>query len=365
MRENELEYALRMLRGAQCLEDIFGASPDPEQIQRNYRMLVKSIHPDLHGDASPEERREAEDGFKLLAEYYEKAQKSLEAGMYGRKIPLDSQTGTLFSLTVDSVQYTAQLLLALGEVSKVFAGFAQREDGSREQVIIKLSTGDSFSEIRANNILLRREAEALKALRQGSDDPNLAHLPRHLAQFQTGDRALANIQSFCPGYDFYDIRDNANHLDGVEARHLFWILSRCLTTLGYVHRKGYIHGNLEPSHIIVNPPNHNVCIIDWCYALRELESFRACTEGYSAPEVENGQPPTPSSDIYSLGKSVIFLAGEEAGVRRLPEQLQKVLQWMTLPSAVQRPRDALELNEYLSRLRRELYGRHDFIVFPY
>lgn len=368
MHQSELGYAQTIMRSAECLEDVFGASPDVQQIAKNYRLLAKCFHPDRYTAAGDDERQCAEDAFKLLTSYYEKARSCAERGIYGKRLPLHKQmepVRPLFSMRINGTAYQADTLFAEGEVSNVYTGTAHPPDGEKIRIVMKISFGDTASERHANNAFIRREAETLQALYRDSSDSNLVHLPRHLAHFQTDERALGSILTFCEGYDCYEIRRNPNHVNGVEAKHLFWILSRCLTTLGYVHGRGFIHGNIEPGHIIVNPPNHNVCLIDWCYSLREHEVFRAFVPEFSSPEVRDRSTPTPSSDLYSLGKSLLFLAGDEAAQQRLPIELLKLMQWMTLPSIIQRPRDALELNRYLMDIRSKIYGQHGFVVFPY
>ena len=366
MELTELSRALGQLEQAQCLEDIFGSAPDEEQVKKRYRVLAMSLHPDGYARADREVQRQAEEGFKLLADAYEKALSAIETGLYGKRAPLSGSHAAAVLFTVESggAVYTAETLLAEGEVSNVYVGYRRDPDGGKSPVCFKLSFGESPAEIRSNNLMLRRESDSLKKLWAVPGNPNLSHLPQLLAQFQSSDRALGNILSLCKGLDCCEIRRNPLYTAGVPAVHLFWILSRCLTTLGYVHGKGLIHGNIEPAHLVINPVNHNVSLIDWCYSLGDGDAVRAYTEGFSPPEVESRLSPTPSADIYSLGKTILFLAGDGDGRPRLPEGLEKLLQGMTLESVMQRPRNALELNEYVKKLRVSLYGDQGFVPFP-
>ena len=74
-----------------------------------------------------------------------------------------------------------------------------------------------------------------------------------------------------------------------------------------MHGAGIVHGDLKPGNVRVYDDGH-VCILDVESALVDWQHMPATTrarvthtEGYAAPEVEEGVDCTPASDVYSLG----------------------------------------------------------------
>jgi hypothetical protein len=85
------------------------------------------------------------------------------------------------------------------------------------------------------------------------------------------------------------------------------------------HRVGVVHGDLRPDSIVV-PPTGEPRIGDFGLAGISGPTVAQATDpqqlAHVAPELLEGQPPTPSSDVYALG-SVMYtlLGGEPAFVR--------------------------------------------------
>jgi len=161
-----------------------------------------------------------------------------------------------------------------------------------------------------------------------------------------------------------------------------WIVRQIAEGLAATHRAGWLHADLKPSNLMVNPEGH-VTIIDFGFARR----FAECTGDhrdvvgtldYMAPEWIFGQVSVgPRSDLYSLG--VIFfemLAGqrpysirslrEAARVHRqrnVPEirrlnpavshEVSRLIRQMISPLPERRPSSAAEVAERLVALEIE------------
>lgn len=76
--------------------------------------------------------------------------------------------------------------------------------------------------------------------------------------------------------------------------------------LDFAHRKGFIHGDLQPRNILVTPEGQIKLTDFWVsnaiassQAIRTNAMMRSVH--YMAPEVAEGKPATPAADIYSLG----------------------------------------------------------------
>jgi len=74
--------------------------------------------------------------------------------------------------------------------------------------------------------------------------------------------------------------------------------------VGYAHRNGIVHGDLKPQNILVSRSGE-VKVVDFGIAAtlwsRDPDRTTWATPQYLSPEQAAGQPPTPASDVYSLG----------------------------------------------------------------
>ena len=262
-------------------------------------------------------------------------------------------------MNVGEAQYQVSSTIAPGDLSTVYGG-CRTSDGARVAVKVVDDPADNDSmqaEVRALRLLLSEQT------------PQKKHLPVVLDHFRTNSGRAGTVFEHLDGYDLTTLRDKLP--DGVPARHMIWLMRRCLSVLGLAHSRGVIHGNVDPAHIVVRPKDHNVWLIDWCYSIvnpaKTGESFRCLNEEYSAPEVADKRPPLPSADLYSLGKCMLFAAGGDPATGALPasldERLQRFIKFLVVPSALGRPQDAWALYAQLDKLREQIYGRFQFEPF--
>jgi serine/threonine-protein kinase len=89
------------------------------------------------------------------------------------------------------------------------------------------------------------------------------------------------------------------------------ILRDCLAALAALHRDGITHGDLKPSNVMLKRTGSaKVVDIGSAADLRSAEGRRAWSPLYAAPEVLDGAPVTPQSDLASLGYVLVeMLAG--------------------------------------------------------
>ena len=235
-------------------------------------------------------------------------------------------------------------------------------DEAETPVVLKIAANAD------DNDLLRTESRTL--LLMSADAGRYAkHLPELLDQFHTSDGRQGNVLGRLDGHDLISVRQK--YPNGVPERHVIWIFRRALSVLGFAHSRGIIHGNIEPSHLMLRPADHNVWLIDWCYAVfepaRTGQGFRVVNEVYSAPEVSQRKPPLPSADLFSLGLSMIYLIGGEPRTRTIPngvnEPLRRLIEFFVLDSPLGRAQDAWEMYNRLDELRRQQFGEHEFIPF--
>ncbi|MBC7973778.1 MAG: hypothetical protein H7138_02250, partial [Myxococcales bacterium] len=147
-----------------------------------------------------------------------------------------------------------------------------------------------------------------------------------------------------------------------------WVLRRALAALGWAHKNGILHGNVDPAHILVRPHDHMLWLVDWCWAVvnpaKTGQGFGAINEIYSPPEVAARGNPTPASDIYALGKCAIHVVGGDPATKSLPDmdpKLARFLRYLCVESQAGRPQDAWELYLQIDRIRTQIWGPHTFV----
>lgn len=83
------------------------------------------------------------------------------------------------------------------------------------------------------------------------------------------------------------------------ARQLVDAVSHC-------HSRGVVHADIKPANFQISPENHltlfDFGISRWLYqpSMTFNDMIRACSCRYAAPELFNEQPPTISSDLFSV-----------------------------------------------------------------
>jgi class 3 adenylate cyclase/tetratricopeptide (TPR) repeat protein len=130
----------------------------------------------------------------------------------------------------------------------------------------------------------------------------------------------------------------------------------------HAHDPPVVHGNLEPSDFILTPFGQVVLVgVNFFGSEPEAESPTAVSEGYRAPEVASGEPPTPASDVYSLAATAFTLltgrapAPGHATWEGLPKGQAWMVEWAIRrglsPDPAARPRSP---REFVGRLRARL-----------
>jgi hypothetical protein len=330
----------------------FGAVPPPGGLVGEARWAPVPLHP-----LTPAEATDAAPALHALVDRAN-AKKSLPPPISSAPVRF-----TRFTIETDEAAYDVDAVLAEGEIATVYAA-ERRSD--RAPAVVKVVADP------ADGDLLAAEARALRLL-SAEDAPQRKHLPRVLGRFRTNDDRAGTVFERIDGIDLSTLRERlrARGLPGVPPRHLLWLMRRCLSVLGWAHKHGVIHGNLDPAHVLVRPRDHNVWLVDWCWSIvdpaRTGESFRCLNAEYGPPEALEKKPPLPSADLYSLGKVLIFAAGGDPRTNALPEcidpRMARFLGFLVVESPLGRAQDAWELYARADRLRKELYGEHEFVPF--
>lgn len=106
------------------------------------------------------------------------------------------------------------------------------------------------------------------------------------------------------------------------------VLGRLLRALRVLHHRGIVHNDIKPSNILLEPDRHGVVLVDFGVSTvrpRRGSSAPGFSDLFAAPEVIEGRPPLPESDLYSLALSVLTALGGDPSRRILPEGVPEPL----------------------------------------
>ncbi|MSP17025.1 MAG: hypothetical protein EXR73_10505 [Myxococcales bacterium] len=266
-----------------------------------------------------------------------------------------------FTVRTDTAAYHVTETLAHGDIATVYGGRI-----ATTNVDVALKVADQASD----NDLLQHETRVL-GLVLAKPHKTAIHFVAPRDQFRTGDGRLGTVFDRLDGLDLTAIRDvfRGRGEPGLPAKHVVWILRRALAALGWAHQQGILHGNLDPSHILVRGRDHMVWLVDWCWAVvnpaQTGATFKAMNESFGPPEVAARGKPTPASDLYALGKCAIHVLGGDPATKTMPEgiepKLARFVRYLAVESQGGRAQDAWEQYTLLEKIREQIWGKHEFV----
>jgi hypothetical protein len=152
-----------------------------------------------------------------------------------------------------------------------------------------------------------------------------------------------------------------------------WMWRRLLIVLGFAHACGVIHGAVLPTHVLIQPEQHGLALVDWSYAVSDPEMgehIPAISSAYQAwypPEVLAKETPTTSTDLYMGAACMLYLLGGDpvTGVvpESTPQRIQSFFRGVALKKPAQRPQNALALLDEFNDLIQQLWGPRAFRAF--
>lgn len=241
---------------------------------------------------------------------------------------------------------------------------------------------------RARNVKLEREC-ALKVL----SPQILSDTVDYIARFENEGRAAASLvhphivtthaigtsgrhrfleMEYVPGQSLQQEIDQKGPLGPLRATQMAVGIAEGLSA---AHRLGIIHRDLKPDNVLVTPSGHpkiaDFGLAKQVHARTPRNVKLAGTPHFMAPEVLNGQPATPASDVFALGvcyyvmltgkmpfvgrnlNALIncILSGEYPGVRRvnpdIPLEMAEAISLLLAPDPEHRPIDGLGASQLL------------------
>ena len=215
--------------------------------------------------------------------------------------------------------------------------------GNRYRILEKVGSGGMASVYRARDTMLERDV-ALKVLHEVFSEEedfrerfrqearaaaNLSH-PNIVTVYDFGfdEGQLFIVMEYVPGADLKTIIRRRGRFDVKSA---IAIMVQACAGIGYAHRAGLVHCDVKPHNFLVTP-DERVKVTDFGIA-RALSSIRTEEQSdvvwgspqYIAPEQAAGYPPSPASDVYSLGVILYeLLSGTLPFMGSTPEELARL-----------------------------------------
>jgi serine/threonine protein kinase len=144
-----------------------------------------------------------------------------------------------------------------------------------------------------------------------------------------------------------------------------WAIERLLAALYFCHDNGVIHGDIKPENIFVEPKKHDIKLIDFGLATYRPKAGTkpvGYTPRYAAPELRDGKPPIPETDLYGAGIALTYALTGDVEEKRFPKgtptQLIDFANALTRYDPTARPRwETDNPIRKLSDIRFEEFGR--------
>ncbi len=324
--------AVEALRAARTPQDLFG--DDRRDGARVYRALAKLVHPDRVGST---ESAAATVAFERLT--------TLWSRFHGDTVPIVTRAAT----------YRVGARVAVDELAEY-----RDAHTDTEPVLFKVARRAT------DNDLFRREATALRRIARGVPERLRAYLPQirdaftHRDQSTGVDRA---VNVFDPLSGFVSLASVRSAFPaGIDARDAAWMWRRLLVALGIAHRAGVVHGAVVPDNVLIQPEQHGLVLVNWCYAAvgpaDVVPALIARYRDWYAPEIAAHGEPTPGSDVYLAARCLEALLGDRA-----PTAIRQFVLGCVRPTPAARPDDAWNLLAEFDGLLEKLYGPRQFRPF--
>src|SRR3984893_3684101 len=202
-------------------------------------------------------------------------------------------------------QYEVLGCLAHGGLGWIY--LAKDHNVSDRWVVLKglLNTGDADP---------MAAARAQRQFLAEVEHPNIVRIYNFVqhADRRTGELAGYIVMEYVGGKSLKQILVDARQAGGsVPVSHALAYDIEVLPALGYLHDRGMVYCDFKPDNVIQT--EEQLKLIDMG-GVRRIDSDEAIygTVGYQAPEIE-ADGPTPSSDLYTVGRALAVLSFEFKG----------------------------------------------------
>jgi hypothetical protein len=277
-------------------------------------------------------------------------------------------------ITTNGRTYRILDRIAIGSICAVYR--CRFKDAATEvEAIVKIARDAR------TNALLVNEAAVLRQLHAADGAARFTpFLPAVEASFSYGDdpsspprqvnvlRMHEEIRSPDELYALSEIRDQ--YPTGLDGRDVAWMWRRLLSILGFAHAQSVVHGAVLPPHVLIEPREHKLMLIDWCCAVADAQNNRhpltIISGGHASWYKRQGAtktPPTPELDIAFGVRCMIELLGGDPVSADFPPTVDPALKryFQRCLGGGSGPRlDAWKLLDDFDHLIEALWGARQF-----
>ncbi len=254
--------------------------------------------------------------------------------------------------------YEIASLLASGDVADVY-----RATSEGKAYLLKCSR------VREGAGMLAHEADVLTEILQHAATTSYGYFfPTLCESFPVRDGLQKRINVFTADPGFYTLEQVHERYPALEGRHLAWIFKRLLSTLGFAHRFGFVHGAVLPCHVLVHAEGHGLQLVGWGQSVRDGEVIRygsAEHHHWYPMEVTRKDLASSSTDIFMAAKCMVYLAGGDLASGQfpaaVPPELARIFRVCLLEGPRMRPGDAWELHDEFDEVLKALYGPPKYV----
>ncbi|WP_055556713.1 protein kinase domain-containing protein [Streptomyces kanamyceticus] len=174
----------------------------------------------------------------------------------------------------------------------------------------------------------------------------LRTLGRPHVAYGTWDRGTFSVQPWYDGVALWPLWEYRRK--GPQAPIDYGTAAQCVEALDRLHSDGWVHGDMQPAHLIVD--GGSIHLIDLAFArggrVDSLYDFPypGCLVHYEPPEISRAvlatgtATPSPAADVYALGASLLISA---TGIRAMeyPDHAEREEQRQAVVDNKRRPFD--------------------------
>jgi hypothetical protein len=154
---------------------------------------------------------------------------------------------------------------------------------------------------------------------------------------------------------------------GLDPKDAAWIWRRLIAQALAGQVLGVVHGAIVPDHVLVHPGTHEPLHLGWVHSVEQPEERQARLttvidrwRDWYPKEVFAREIPTLQTDLYMVGKTMLYLAGGNMAQNQLPRHyptvMKDVVAQLIVADARSRPRDGHALLRTFTHSIRALWG---------
>lgn len=324
-------------------EELFGFDLSRVQAVKVFKQYKHLTHEDKFSD---EDKKLAHDLFIQINKLWSKALYKFRAGTYGNTTTIPIGDDVIISSKDNDYEISGSF--DTGNLCNVYYDSCY---------VIKIAKNHK------DNELLDREKEVLDIFKECDDDILLSTTPKLVESFDIQNASKEKLRVNVLDYyrDYYPLsKIKEKYPNGLDPRHIIWIWKRLLMTLGFVHNANIIHGCINLDNILINPANHSIMIIDWCYSVNTGSPLVLIDEKYTryyTKYVFDKQSVSESLDIYMTTKCIEDIIN----IDNCPKTMYNTIKSGLIINKSMQYKDAWKMYDLISDLGSHLYGKSKFI----